>query len=519
MIVEDQSEVLAFLAEPSHWCDDPDGRIERVDTHGAAVFLCGDRALKLKRAVKFPYMDFSTAERRQAMCEEEVRLNRRTAPALYHGVVPVVRRPDGNLALGGDGAPVDWVVDMARFDQDTLFDRMAQRHALTPALMIALADAIARFHEAAERRHDRGGVADIEDTIAVNHGQLHDYFETIFDRADVERLTRLSHAAVSAHAALIERRRETGFVRHCHGDLHLRNICLFEDRPTLFDAIEFFDLFTITDVLYDLAFLLMDLIHRDLGNLANLILNRYIARTGDIEGLALMPLNLATRASVRAHVNATMSSTQADEAIAAEERREAARYLDLALDFLASVPPRLIAIGGLSGTGKSTVAQAVAPALGPAPGALVIRSDVTRKIHLGEEPETPLGPEAYAPDIGRTVYRLLNEKATAALQAGRTVIVDAVFARAEERDAIAATAKAAGMPFTGLWLTAPADVLAKRVGGRGEDASDATVDVVHRQQDYDLGAMTWHSVDAGGALERAEAAVRRLLEDGPHNGA
>lgn len=514
MIVEDQSEVLAFLAEPSHWCDDPAGRIERIDTHGAAVFLCGDRALKLKRAVKFPYMDFSTVDRRRAMCAEEVRLNRRTAPSLYHGVRPVVRQPDGALAFDGEGESVDWVVDMARFDQDTLFDRMAQRHALTPELMIALADEIARFHGAAERHHDRGGVKDIEDTIKVNHGQLHDYFDSIFDRGDVERLTRLSLDAVAAHAGLIERRRENGFVRHCHGDLHLRNICLFEDRPTLFDAIEFLDLFTITDVLYDLAFLLMDLIHRDLGGLANLILNRYTARTGDIEGLALMPLDLATRASVRAHVNATMSSTQDDERIAADERREAARYLDLALNFLTPVPPRLIAVGGLSGTGKSTVAQAVAPAIGPAPGALVIRSDVTRKIHLGAEPETPLGSEAYTPEINRTIYDLLGQRAATALKAGRTVIVDAVFARPGERDAMAATADAAGVPFTGVWLTASADVLAGRVGLRGKDASDATVDVVHRQQDYDLGAMTWHTVDAAGSPEETQSRVRRLLDTG-----
>ncbi len=511
MIVENQDEVLAFLSEAANWPGAPAGNIERIDTHGAAVFLLGDRALKLKRAVKFPYMDFSTAERRRAMCEAEVRINRRTAPTLYHDVVPVTRSADGGLHLGGDSVAVDWLVDMARFDQDTLFDRLAQRHALTQPLMTELADEIAVFHGAAERTPGHGGLEDMRATVEVNHRQLHDYFDVVFPRDDVERLTRQTLDELTRHADDIELRRTGGFMRHCHGDLHLRNICLFEDKPTLFDGIEFFDLFTETDVLYDLAFLLMDLIHRDLPDLANVVLNRYAARTGDIDGLALMPFYLSVRASVRAHVNATMSSTQDDAAIADEERAEARRYLDLALEFLRPQPARLIAVGGLSGSGKSTVAQAVAPEFGLAPGALVIRSDVTRKLYLGEEPETPLPPEAYTPEINNVVYGMLYEKAASALKAGRTVIIDAVFARAGERDAVARVAQASGVPFQGVWLTAPEEVLADRVGRRGKDASDATVDVVRRQTGYELGVVNWATVDASGDQSRTTARTLDVL--------
>jgi predicted kinase len=307
--------------------------VERIDTHSAIVFLAGSRALKLKRAVRFDYLDFSTPQLRRAACEAEVRINRRAAPATYHGVATVTREADGSLALDGAGTPVDWLVDKTRFDQDALFDRLAARGALDLALMRRLASAVAAFHAAAPHRDDHGG---------------------------------------------------------------LRGMTWVVD--------------------------------------------------GNDEGFAQQGVGILENA--------------------------AREYLAMAIDLLQAVPPRLIAIGGLSGSGKSTVALSLAPSVGAAPGALVLRSDEIRKALCGVAPLDRLGPAGYAPEVTQQVYRALAARAAIALQAGRAVIVDAVFARPADRVAIEAVASSVSVPFTGLWLDAPADVLLARTAaprslGRG----------------------------------------------------
>ena len=257
------------------------------------MWLAGDRVYKLKRAVRFDYVDFSTIELRRAACEAEVRLNRRTAPSLYLGVRPVTRDAGGTLAIGRTGTPVDWLVEMVRFDQDTLFDRLAERHQLDTGLMEGLADAIVRLH--AERgaasgpwRTRRHGVGHRRQRARLRRAG-----RAVLEPAACERLTADARAALERHADRLDARRRQGSVRECHGDLHLRNICLVEGVPTLFDAVEFNDEISCIDVLYDLAFLLMDLWRRDLRPHANLVFNEYLARTVDLEGLvvaAVVPL-------------------------------------------------------------------------------------------------------------------------------------------------------------------------------------------------------------------------------------
>lgn len=261
MITEDQREVISFLADPGTHGGAP---VERIETHASVVFLAGPRACKLKRAVRYDYLDFSTAAARRAMCEAEVRVNRRTAPALYRGVAAVTREADGSLALDGDGPPVDWVVDMNRFDQDGLFDRVAARGQLDTAVMPSLAREIAQFHQGAAPRRDHGGRAGMSWVIEGNATGLVEEGAEVFDPAAIARLTDRARLVLDRHAAQLDARREAGFVRECHGDLHLRNIVLLDGRPTLFDAIEFNDEIACTDVLYDLAFLLMDLWRRGL---------------------------------------------------------------------------------------------------------------------------------------------------------------------------------------------------------------------------------------------------------------
>jgi len=509
--VEDQSEIVAFLADPTTYPGV--ASVQHNETHISEVFLAGDRAYKLKRAVRFPYLDFSTSERRRAACEAEVALNRRTAPKLYIGTNRVTRGADGRLALDGPGATVDWLVVMQRFDESTLFDRMAERGGLSAALMAELAEAIARFHAAAEARPDMGGRAGLSSAIDGIVAACAECAPKL-DPAKVERFRERTAQELVRLGDLLDRRRQSDRVRHCHGDLHLRNIFLDDGRPTLFDAIEFSEALACVDVLYDLAFLLMDLLHRGRADLANAVLNRYLEITLDHGGLAALPLFLSCRAAVRAHVTATMArgaAEEAEEEQAADLSGEARNYLDLALALLAPPPPSLVAVGGLSGTGKSTLARALAPEIGAAPGALVLRSDVTRKELAGVDPTTTLGQDFYTPAMSQRVYRTMLERARTALAAGHAVILDAVYARPDERAAAEALADTAETRFIGLWLEAPGAVLEARVAARGADASDATADVVRRQLDYRLGTVTWNRLDATGNLEETVAAARQIL--------
>ena len=511
MIVEDQREVIDYLASAAAHGGGP---VERIDTHTAVVFLTGARALKLKRAVTFDYLDFSTPERRRVLCGAEVRLNRRTAPTLYRGVVAVTREADGSLALGGRGTPIDWVVEMNRFDQEALFDRLAANGRLDVDLMPALAKAIAQFHLAAEHRKDHGGRAGMGWVVDGNAMAFAE-FAGVLEPAACARLTDDSRAALDRHAGLLDRRRASGFVRQCHGDLHLRNIVLLEGRPVLFDAVEFNDEIACTDVLYDLAFLLMDLWRRRLPRHANAVWNGYLAETVDLEAIPLLPLFLSCRAAVRAKTSATAARFQSDAQRAGELQDMAREYLTMAQTLLRPPAPCLIAIGGLSGSGKSTLAMALAPSVGAVPGAVVLRSDEIRKRLCGVDPLERLGPEGYAPEVSTRVYQMVAERASLAIRGGHAAIADAVYARPADRQTIERVAADASVPFAGLWLDAPEAALIERTRRRRNDPSDADAAVIRMQQARDTGAIGWQRIDAS---LPTDAVLRKAIDRLPGSG-
>jgi aminoglycoside phosphotransferase family enzyme/predicted kinase len=500
----DQREVVAFLSRPEAYGTGV-GSVDRLTTHISHIFLAGARAYKLKRAVRLSYVDFSTLESRHAGCDREIALNRRTAPELYLGVVAVVRTDSGILQLGGQGVVVDWLVAMRRFDQDCLLDNRATSAPLPPETLSALADEIARFHGAAEKIPDAGGAGAMRAIIASNSQAFAVARPDVFDPIVIDRLQQQCGASLDAVADLLDARCLGGKVRRCHGDLHLRNICLLDGRPILFDCIEFSDALSAIDVLYDLAFLLMDFAHRGLNTEANAVFNRYLDVCGEDEGLAALPLFLALRAAIRGHVTAAAAG---DDAHLIEVRS----YIDLALRSLEPEKPRLIAIGGLSGTGKSTLARHLAPGLARAPGARVLRSDVIRKSLFGLAPESRLGAEGYTEGVTDRVYARMFVLARCLLQSGRSVVVDAVFARSEERRMIADCARLARVPFRGLWLEAPAEVLERRVAQRRGDASDADVTILRRQLTYDLGAIDWALIDVSGDGDEVARLARRQID-------
>lgn len=486
--MSDQDEVIAFLARGSE---------ARVQTHISIVFLHADTAYKLKRAVRFSYLDYSTLARRKAFCEAELALNRRTAPELYRRVRAITRAALGGLEFDGAGEPVDYVLEMRRFAEADVFDSLAQAGKLTARLLRDLTDNIAAFHRQAECTPRDGAVL----LRGVVEGNAENLAKAGFDPALVAQVNAACRAAVEAHAPLLAARGEG--IRRCHGDLHLGNIVLWQGQPLLFDCIEFSEGFACIDPLYDLAFLLMDLLHRGERDFAALVFNRYLDRTSEADGMAAMPLFVAVRAAIRAHVLAVQGKAE-----------EGKTYLALAAEVLCPATPRLLAIGGVSGSGKSTLAAALASEFTPAPGARVLRSDVLRKTLCGVAPETRLPESAYTREMNARVYAALHVQAEAALAVGYSVILDAAFLRQEEREAVAALAVRLGKGFVGFWLDAPDEVLIARLDARCDDASDAGAAVLRRQRVLETGEIRWTRIDAARPKAAQRDAVVKNLARG-----
>jgi aminoglycoside phosphotransferase family enzyme/predicted kinase len=448
-------------------------------------------------------------------CEAELRLNQRMSPAIYRRVGAVTIEADGSLALDGRGSAVDWLVEMNRFPQGALFDRLAGAGRLELALMPPLADAIASFHAAAERRNDHGGAAGMRWVVEGNDAGFVEFGPGCLNWSACRQLTDDARRELNRHAAALDARREAGLVRQCHGDLHLRNIVLVDGRPTLFDGVEFNDEISCTDVQYDLAFLLMDLWRRCLPRHANVIWNRYLAATHDWQGIALLPLFLSCRAAVRAKTTATTTRVERDPARRTELATLASQYLAMADDVLHPPRPSIIAIGGFSGSGKSTLALALAPSVGAVPGAIVLRSDEIRKRLCGVPALEGLGPVGYADGVSWRVYQALIDRAAAIVGAGHSVIVDAVYARPSDREAIGRAAADASVPFAGLWLDAPEQILVDRVTARHQDASDADAGVVRMQRALGTGPIAWRRFDASTSAERLLEAAALFVSSLP----
>ena len=506
-----QEDVLTFLGRGSIYGGVP---VHRIDTHAGIVFLAGERALKVKRAVRFPFLDFSTLERRKAACLAEIEANRPFAPELYRGVIAVTRGRNGALSLGGDGdgEPVEWAVDMRRFDETKTLDHLADAGKIDLAMADELARGVAAAHARAPVVDAAPWIDALDEYIEQNDAAFREY-PALFPQGAVAALTAASRAAFARLRPLLLARGRDGLVRRGHGDLHLGNIALIEGRPVPFDALEFDPLVASGDVLYDLAFLLMDLVERNLEPAANVVLNRYLTETRrreDLDALAALPFLMSMRAAIRAKVTAARAVV-APTADRTTITRSATTYFELAIALIAPPPPRLVALGGLSGTGKSLLARALAPALLPHPGAVVLRSDVERKALFGAAETDRLPAEAYAPEITARTYAVLVDKASRTIAAGHSAIVDAVFSDVAERDAVAAVARANGVAFAGLFLTADLATRVARIGHRTGDASDADAAVARRQEDFALGSLDWSILDASGTPEETLARAKGAL--------
>lgn len=464
--------------------DHPVAGIELIETHISWVILTGDYAYKIKKPVDLGFLDFSTLDKRRTCCEAEVRLNQRMAPDIYLDVVTIAGTRDAPH-MNGDGPVLDYAVRMRQFDQAAQLDRMLARGALTPDRLDAFAVAVADFHERAARAPEDAPFGTPEAVwapVAENFAHIGEKVPPPGADSAYERLERWSRARWEALRPTFAERRASGFVRECHGDLHLRNLAWVDGAPVAFDCIEFNDNLRWIDVLSDVAFLVMDLQDRGQPRYASRFLNAYLEHTGDYGHLDVLPYYLAYRALVRAKVTAIrlgQEGLEASERVAAEQEFEA--YLDLALGYARAPEPLLVVTCGLSGSGKTTLTTPLLEVL----DAVRIRSDVERKRLYGLKPQesgrAAVGKGIYDAAASERTYARLLELARALLLAGKTVIVDATFLDPARRAPFEELGRELGVRYRILEPTASPEVLKSRLRARRGDASDADVAVLESQ--------------------------------------
>jgi hypothetical protein len=464
--------------------------VRLVETHISWVLLTGDYAYKIKKPVRLSFLDYSTLARRRLCCEEEIRLNRRYAPGLYLGVSRVCG-PPVSPRMDGDGAALEYAVRMRQFDTREELDVLVEARSVETSELAALGEHIARFHAAAEPA-DPGSAYGRPETV---YRVIIDNFSELRRLPEAsqwsELLLALERWIGEVHdraGLLIQARRDSGRVRECHGDLHCRNVVRWEGELTPFDGIEFDPALRFVDVANDLAFLTMDLDERGRTDLRHAVLQAWVESLGDFGGLPLLPYFEAYRALVRAKVAALRAlQERAASPERAKECAGAGRYLEWAVARTRRPRPALVLTCGLSGSGKTWMARALAPRL----RALHVRSDVERKRLAGlgplEDSRSPLDGGIYTPEFTERTYARLRQCAEDALRGGESVIVDAAFLKRDERRRMRELASAMSTPMTILHCVSPPEVLRARVAHRaesGRDASEAGVAILERQPGF-----------------------------------
>jgi aminoglycoside phosphotransferase family enzyme/predicted kinase len=455
--------------------------IQLIQTHVSYVFLTGDYAYKVKKPVNFGFLDFSTLERRQHFCLEELRMNQPIAPDIYLEVLPITQTGDKFVLSGGDRA-VEYALKMCQFPQDALFSNLFEQGKLTEAHMEELGRIVAQFHAKAVTNdyiRSFGEVSKVREALDENYHQTAKYIGGPQTQQQYQETKDFSDRFFEQREDLFATRRENDRIRECHGDLHLRNICLWQDKIQLFDRIEFNEPFRFVDVIYDVAFAVMDLEARGRKDFGNAFLNTYIEQTGDWEGLQVLPLYLSRQAYVRAKVNSFLLD---DSGVPEDAKQEAAtvasNYYRQAWEYAKPKQGQLILMSGLSGSGKTTVARHLARHL----GAIQIRSDAVRKHLAGIPLEQKGGDELYTSAMSEKTYNRLLELGLLLASQGFSVILDAKYDRLALRQDVIDRAKASHLPVKIVHCTAPQEVLRDRLLSRTGDVSDATADLLTQQQ-------------------------------------
>ena len=490
--LEQQAILIQALMNPAVYNNNEVSKCDLIETHVSWVILTGCHAYKIKKPLNLGFLDFSTLDKRKYYCEEELRLNRRLAPTLYLGVIgisgsptdPTLHSLDNTESGNRDLDYFEYAVKMIQFPQDAQLDRKLGSNKLLPQNIDTIANMIADFHQnirAADNLDQFGTPEHVMQPVRENFTQIRDNLSKVDNLPQISQLEEWCDSKYRILKPLLKERKARGFIRECHGDLHLRNLAWINNAPLAFDCLEFNpDLYWI-DVINEIAFLVMDLDDHEQPAMAQRLLNSYLEKTGDYCGVALLPFYLVYRALVRAKVDA-IRAKQSDVSSHDEKQilTEFKSYLDLAYIYTQNSSPCLIITRGLSGSGKTTKTQVLLETI----KAIRIRSDVERKRLLGIKPEnqpTLIEEGIYSQDSTHKTYQKLYDLAGEILNSGYSVIVDATFLNLEKRSLFKKLAEINRLPFIILEFTATPETLRKRVASRRNDASDADLAVLEAQ--------------------------------------
>lgn len=477
----DYDRLVKWMSHPDFYPHSTDTSIQQLQTHISYIFLTGEYAYKLKKPVDLGFLDFSTLEKRQYYCQQELTLNQPIAPDIYLEVLPITQQ-ENTLQLNGKGEIVDYVLKMHQFPQSALLSVMHKEDQLSDTLIAALGKRVATFHQHAKTNDyisEFGKPDAIAQAINNNYQQTEKYIGVAQTEKQFRETKAFSDQFLQTRQSLLEARVKQGFIRECHGDLHLKNICWWHDKIQLFDRIEFNEPFRFVDVMYDIAFAVMDLHFRGCQDFATVFLNRYLEVTGDWEGLQVLPLYLTRQAYVRAKVNSLLlDDPHVSDGQKENAQEQARQYYHLAWQYTQPQAGRLWMMSGLSGSGKTTIARQLAPEQ----GAIHLRSDAVRK-HLAGIAVDETGPdEIYTPEMSQKTYERLLELGSLLASQGWSVILDAKYDQQAFREAVIQEAEQNHLPLQILYCDAPMTVLRDRVAQRDNDISDATPNLLAQQK-------------------------------------
>jgi aminoglycoside phosphotransferase family enzyme/predicted kinase len=517
----DHAELVEALKDPAFY-DPPVERVEFIQTHISSVFLTGEKAYKLKKPVNFGFLDFSTVELRKLNCEAEVELNRRLAPEVYLGVEPITRHGD-RLRIGGKGEPVDWLVVMRQLDGELLGGAVLERGELTESHIDQLVQQLVPFYEKARTGEgiDQWGTLEaVKYNTDENFMQTREYMGKLITRQRYEHIRDWTNEFFELHTELFERRVAEGRIRESHGDLHLDNI-FFQDPPIIFDCIEFNERFRSGDVAVDLAFLAMDLDFRGRPDLAQRLVDGYVAASGDQGLLELLDFYKCYRAYVRGKISCF---TAADPALDAVQRRrwknQARHYFGLAYRYAGGEDrPSFVVLYGLMGSGKTNIARYLRETF----GWHLLSTDAVRKQVAGVGENTrvyvPYNEGLYSPEMNRRTYEEVCRRAENLLQAGFPVAVDGAFKRQVERQPVIELAQRAGARLLFLETTCEPEEQRRRLERRQEHdtRSDGRVEIMDQQRSEFEGpnpeaAELFDTVSSDGPKSETRRRVLEMLE-------
>lgn len=486
--VEKQKVLIVALQDPAilpHSGND----WQLIETHISWVILCGAYAYKIKKALDFGFFDGTALERRKFYCEEELRLNSRLAPELYLRVLPIGGTPT-HPQLGTKEGAFEYAVEMKRFPSHELLCELVDDHRLGVQQIDQLTNQVSDFHRrirVASIDMPFGDPEQVHAPVVENFDQIRDLTSQVFDRELVSRLEAWSDGEYHRVYKVLQQRKKQGFVRECHGDMHLGNMVMINEAPLIFDGIEFNPELYWIDVISEVAFLFMDLEYHGRQDYAFRFLNGYLESTGDYRGLAIFRYYLVYRALVRAKVASIRSEQEPAGDVECRSKNEFDRYLQLAQSYSRPQHPVLLITHGLSGSGKSTYSSQLAEDM----GAIQIRSDRERQRLLGragrgDGASAPIASGVYSPRATAQIYAELGRLAEITLTSGYSTIVDATFLTREQREPFRQLANRLGIPIRVLWFHADTATLKQRIIARqhrGRDISEADLGVLAHQLD------------------------------------